>query len=32
LDLAKEDLENRVLDASYATYETYAFSELFQHP
>ena len=32
LDLAKEDLENRVLDASYASYETYAFSELFQHP
>jgi len=32
LDLAKEDLENRVLDASFATYETYGFSELFQRP
>ena len=30
LDLAKEDLANRVLDASFAIYETYEFSELFQ--
>ena len=32
LDLAKEDLTNRVLDASFAAYETYTFSELFQQP
>jgi len=32
LDLAREDLTNRILDASYATYETYGFAELFQRP